>query len=101
MLTPCGREEVATIAKRLSIVGLIAVALALASFGALPALRTQAGSSGGTTSSSATTLVGQEVQADIPMPVHVKAQASASGCENAPGPTVALTGEVALGGLGV
>lgn len=96
------REEVAAIAKRWAIVGLIAVAMILASFGAFFALPSQAKSSGGgTTTGSTTALVGQEVQADIPMPVHVKAQASASGCENNPGPTITLTGEVALGGLGV
>jgi hypothetical protein len=43
----------------------------------------------------------QTVQADVPMPIGVHVDASTSGCENAPGPTVTLSGELALAGLGV
>jgi len=34
------------------------------------------------------------------MPVHVTATASASGCDNSPGPYITLNGQLALGGLG-
>jgi hypothetical protein len=84
----------------LAIVGLIAVALALVSFGAFSALPSFAGPRGGEPTASGTTLLGQSVSAAIPMPVSVSVAAETSGCENAPGPTVTLSGEVALGGLG-
>jgi hypothetical protein len=33
------------------------------------------------------------------MPAHIQATATASGCENNPGPFITLTGEISLGGL--
>ncbi|MGQ0798430.1 MAG: hypothetical protein ACT4OI_11310 [Methanobacteriota archaeon] len=93
----CG-EEVDNIHKRLAIVSLIAVALALAALGTSLVLPGRAGT---TVSGESETLVGKTVSASIPMPTTVKASATASGCENAPGPKVTLTGEVAIGGLGV
>jgi len=92
---------VANIARRLAIVGLIAIALALVSFGAFSALPSYAGPRGGEPTANATTLAGQSVTAAIPMPVRVSVAAESSGCENAPGPTVTLSGELALAGLGV
>ena len=93
----CG-EEVDNIHKRLAIVGLIAVGLALAALGTSAVLP---GGAGTTVSGESTTLVGKTVSATIPMPTHVKASATTSGCENSPGPQITLTGEIAIGGLGV
>lgn len=51
---------------------------------------------------SGTNAIGVEsVSANIPMPLQASIMASASGCTNAPGPTVTLSGSMALAGLGV
>lgn len=42
-----------------------------------------------------------QVTATFTTPVHVNTAATTSGCNNAPGPTVTLQGELAIGGLGV
>lgn len=42
----------------------------------------------------------KQVSTDYSMPVHASMVASASGCENSPGPVVTLEGALALGGLG-
>lgn len=77
--------------------GLIVVGLALAalSVGFVPR------GNASPTSTSGTAISTQPVSANVPMPVGIHLSAMSSQCYNAPGPTVTLTGEVALGGLGV
>jgi hypothetical protein len=41
----------------------------------------------------------REISAAFNMPVHVNAVVDESGCENHPGPTITLGGEISLGGL--
>lgn len=43
----------------------------------------------------------QTVSLEYPMAVHAQVSATATGCENAPGPWVTLNGGLTLGGLGV
>ena len=75
-------------------VGLIALGLILAAFG-VAAVSPQ-----GSTVTAATNAVGVEsVSADIPMSLQASIDAASSGCTNAPGPQVTLSGELALGGL--
>lgn len=77
--------------------GLVAVALAIAAvgLGIMPATSAK-------TSATGTDAIGtQTVRANVPMDVAVRAALTASGCTNAPGPTITLSGEIALGGLGV
>src|SRR5881409_3644921 len=42
-----------------------------------------------------------QVSSSMQMPVHLTTDATASGCDNSPGPTITLQGAIALGGLGV
>ena len=75
-------------------VGLIALGLILAAFG-VAAVSPQ-----GNTVTAATNAVGVEsVSANIPMSLQASIDAASSGCTNAPGPQVTLSGELALGGL--
>lgn len=74
---------------------MLALAVAVVGLGLVPATSAH-------TSATGTGAIGsQTVKANIPMDVAVRAALTASGCANAPGPTVTLTGEIALGGLGV
>ena len=91
-------QEVGNIRHQLAIVGLVVALLAVAASGVGASLRPSAG----TTGESTTIATGaQTVTASFPMDVHVAAEAAAAGCENAPGPKITLTGEIALGGVGV
>ena len=73
----------------------VALALAVVGLGMMPAMSAK-------TSATGTGAIGtQTVKANVPMDVAVRAALSASGCNNAPGPTVTLIGEISLGGLGV
>ena len=75
--------------------GLIAFGLVLAAFSvALVPLASIASASDGA--------IGvQSVSANVPMPVSVHIDAESSSCENSPGPTVTLSGILAVAGLGV
>lgn len=75
--------------------GLIAFGLLLAVFG-VAAVSPQ-----GYTASGTNAIGVESVSANIPMSLQAAIAASASGCTNAPGPQVTLTGELALGGLGI
>jgi hypothetical protein len=43
----------------------------------------------------------QNVGVQYKMPIHVKTHVDETGCKNNPGPKITLSGEIALGGLGV
>ena len=75
--------------------GLIVVGLVLAAFSvAVVPLASTASASDGA--------IGvQSVSANVPVPVSVHIDAESSSCENSPGPTVTLSGILAVAGLGV
>ena len=75
--------------------GLIVVGLVLAAFSvAIVPLASTASASDGA--------IGvQSVSANVPMPVSVHIDAASSSCENSPGPTITLSGILAVAGLGV
>lgn len=86
--------EVSSTNKPIVYVGLIALALVLAAFSlvlAVPATRA--------TNTNAITTT--SVSESLPMPMQTSLSATASGCTNAPGPTITLSGVAALGGLWV
>jgi hypothetical protein len=75
-------------------VGLLATVLAVGVIGFAP-WAAAAGGGGGSA-------VGvQSVSATVPMWEEASVDVETSGCDNSPGPYVTLTGEIALGGLGV
>jgi len=75
------------------VVGLLTAALALAALGVAPMSAVGGGGS--------TAIGTQTVSATVPMPNSAHVDVEASGCDNSPGPYITLTGEIALGGLGV
>src|SRR5437867_1066556 len=82
---------------RIAIVGLIVLGLGLAALSGAFVPRGYAS----TISTAGDSIGKQTVSADVPMPVAVHVDASSSGCDNSPGPTITLSGELALAGLGV
>ncbi len=48
---------------------------------------------------SGSSAVAAGVEADLPIPASLFASATVDGCENNPGPTITLSGELTLGGL--
>ncbi|TLZ84512.1 MAG: hypothetical protein E6K02_10460, partial [Methanobacteriota archaeon] len=77
--------------------GLIVLGLGLAAFSVAFVPRGFAS----TISTAGDSIGKQSVSADVPMPVAVHVDAASSGCDNSPGPTITLSGELALAGLGV
>src|SRR5439155_831982 len=82
---------------RIAIVGLIVLGLGLAALSGAFVPRGYAS----TISTAGDSIGKQTVSADVPMPVAVHVDASSSGCDNSPGPTITLSGELPLAGLGV
>ena len=82
---------------RIAIVGLIVLGLGLAALSGAFVPRGYAS----TISTAGDSIGKQSVSADVPMPVAVHVDASSSGCDNSPGPTITLSGVLALAGLGV
>jgi len=78
-----------------SIVSLLAIGLAIAALGALPPV------AGGESNTSGGISSGTTVSAWVPEGITAHTDVSTSGCDNSPGPYITLSGELALGGLGI
>lgn len=76
-------------------VSLLALGLILATIGVVAVAPTRYAAA------STTTISAGAVSVNLPMPLQADLAASASGCTNAPGPTITLSGVMALGGLDV
>ena len=79
-----------------AIVSLVAIGLAIAAFGAIAAP-----AAGETNTTTGDIGAGTTVSAWVPENVAFHTDVEASGCDNSPGPFITVSGELALGGLGI